>query len=142
MQITLSEANIRAGIALYLVAQGITGVTADSLQVTFKAGRKGSGLSAEVNTDGLLNGQPIKAQSVQKAIPGESTGIPGNDEAARELQARRDAADEELANKDQAKPAPVAEEAKDPATEENKADTGAEPEAPAKVKDEGGSLFS
>ena len=147
MQITLTEVDIRAGIALYLTARGITGVTAENLQATFKAGRKGSGLTAEVTTN-LSN--PVSELKDEKgtvrakssadlptalnsaangtAVAGESTNIEGADEAAKELQARRDAADKKETPAES--PAPVVEE------------KAADPAPVVETKEEGGSLFS
>lgn len=144
MQIKLTEVDIRAGIALYLTQRGITGVTAENLEVTFTAGRKGSGLTADVVTNPSQTGQVVQAKDKTSAdLPkalggtaGESSNVAGADEAAKALEAVRQEADAKLlenANGNAPEVAPVVE------------DQPAEPVAEQKPQgdaEEGKSLFS
>ncbi|AWH15471.1 hypothetical protein [Pseudomonas phage 98PfluR60PP] len=139
MQIKLAEVDIRAGIALYLTSRGITGVTAENLQVTFTAGRKGSGLTAEVVTNPSQTGQaegntgkPVTKEKSLADLPnalggeaGQTSGVAGADVAAKQLEAVREASEE---------PAPVA-KAEEPTPEPV-------PETKATAETEGTSLFS
>ena len=145
MQITLTEVDIRAGIALYLASRGITGVNAGNLQVKFTAGRKGSGLTAEVVTDpdGAVaveikddNGTTrLKAEAQASNVSvkeksladlpnalggtaGVDSGVAGAAEDSKELEAKREQA-EEVAPETKQEEAPV-EETKAPAEEEGK----------------------
>ncbi|AUV61821.1 hypothetical protein HWB52_gp06 [Pseudomonas phage Littlefix] len=158
MQIKLTEVDIRAGIALYLTDRGITGVTADNLQVTFTAGRKGSGLTADVVTNPSQNGQgkaqgsaPVQAKEKSSAdLPkqlggtaGETSGVAGADEAAKKLEAERQEADAKAQQAAKGNAPEVAPEKgiESPLTEEQPAAPVAE-QKPQGDAPEGGSLFS
>jgi hypothetical protein len=145
MQIKLAEVDIRAGIALYLTSRGITGVTAENLQVTFTAGRKGSGLTAEVVTNPSQTGQtegnagkPVTKEKSLADLPnalggvaGQTSGVAGADTAAKQLEAVREANEDAVQVQE---PAPVV-KAEEPSPEP-------EPENKASVESEGTSLFS
>lgn len=142
MQIKLTEVDIRAGIALYLTDRGITGVTAENLEVTFTAGRKGSGLTAEVVTNPAQTGEvqagkPVRKEKSLADLPnalggeaGQTSGVAGADVAAKQLEAVREANEDKETG---------------PVVEDKPADTVQEPEPQVedkKVEEEGKSLFS
>lgn len=79
MQINVTEVELRAGLALYLKDRGFTGVTAENLQVTFKAGRKGSGMTAvvtELNIGGVPTAKQVevKDDNGTTRLKAETTG--------------------------------------------------------------------
>lgn len=78
MKINLRQADIEQALKMYLTSQGIV-LQDRTFEVTFRAGRKGSGLSADVNigtAEVKLLSEPEEAPAVAEAKPVEATVTP------------------------------------------------------------------
>lgn len=82
MKINLRQADIEQALKMYLTSQGIV-LQDRTFEVTFRAGRKGSGLSADVNigtAEVKLLSEPEEVFAVAEAKPVEATVTPSTEE--------------------------------------------------------------